>query len=348
MTSAAFELDGHSLITPQSIQNEILKIVNSTSDIDTIEAAWDRVKSQLDKLENDFSNGVNVAQIQHDITCFLHDVKFALTDDVWLTLVPRIQNHSIREFFFQDPITKWSWDKPRGYSGDAHLLDLIYKHPSIADDVAQATSIGKQLYEYSSATHAGTATVDRIGILARYVDMTAERVGSGAEVMSIAAGHLREVEQSVAYREGNLKRWVALDQDPESMALVAKNYPTGAVEAINGSVRDILGRRIDPGLYDHVYSSGLYDYLNDRVAIALTQRAVEFLKPGGTFLFANFGNEIREDGWMQTFMNWILVLRTEEDMKAIMEAATEGMDVTTEVFWGANNTIVYGVIKKNT
>ncbi|TIQ14999.1 MAG: hypothetical protein E5X54_38475, partial [Mesorhizobium sp.] len=59
------------------------------------------------------------------------------------------------------------------------------------------------------------------------------------EVLAIAAGHLREANRSTALRDGGLKRWVALDQDPQSVGLITRDFQGTAVEAIDGSVRTV-------------------------------------------------------------------------------------------------------------
>ena len=48
---------------------------------------------------------------------------------------------------------------------------------------------------------------------------------------------------------------------------------------------------------------------------------MELVKPGGEFLFANFSDEITTDGYMETFMDWPLILRSADDMRDIINAA---------------------------
>ncbi len=96
--------------------------------------------------------------------------------------------------------------------------------------------------------------------------------------MTIASGHLREADASVALKDGGIKRWVALDQDPLSVGSVARDFNGTCIEAIDGSVRDIVLRTQALGSFDLIYAAGLYDYLNDRVAIKLTRRCMEMFE----------------------------------------------------------------------
>ena len=187
---------------------------------------------------------------------------------------------------------------------------------------------------------------DRRDILANLVDETARRKVEGAEILSFAAGHLREAERSKALADGTIARWVAVDQDPLSIAEIRDSFGGTAVEAVNGSARDLLGKRLDLGTFDLVYASGIYDYLTDKVAVKLTQRLLELVRPGGTFLFANYSRPIIVDGYLETFMNWTLLLRTEEDMLRIISDAAPADEWEHETFFGHERNIVYARLSR--
>ncbi|MGE7369458.1 class I SAM-dependent methyltransferase [Neorhizobium sp. NPDC001467] len=345
MNQINLAFDGHSLITPKQIADEMS--VARPEDFDRHFAAGKgELAILLELARQQFEKDENPTAIIDRITLALHDLRGRMHQSVWQSLVPFIQNHAVAQYFLEDPLTRWSWDKPRGYSGDASLLDLIYRHDSVSEMIAKASPRGKALFEYTSTAPSSQANWDRRDILASQVDAVAAARGPETEVLSIAAGHLREAECSQALKAGGLKRYVALDQDPISIGTISRDYAKMGVEAVDGSVRQVLAKRIDPGQFDLVYASGLYDYLVDKVAIKLTQRALDMLKPGGTFLFANYSYPIVVDGYIETFMNWQLLLRSEADMWKIIHACTDGGDYETDVFFGKNRNIVYGTIKR--
>jgi hypothetical protein len=70
------------------------------------------------------------------------------------------------------------------------------------------------------------------------------------------------------------------------------------------------------------------------------------LKPGGSFLFANFSDETVVAGYMETFMNWPLLLRTESDMRSIAQAAVEGEEASMTIWPGGNRNIIYCELTK--
>lgn len=337
--------DGESLITPEAISEEIFAKRGSQFQ-EQIALSQAEIALILNLAQQQFLSGVSPQTIIHSVAGRLHIVREKYHSSVWRELIPLIQDHPVSDYFLQDPFTNWSFEKPRGYSGDAQLLDFIYGHESVADKIAAASPIGAALYDYTKDASSSVAVRERRDILTRYVDQITLERGPETEILTIAAGHLREANRSQALAKGHIKRWVALDQDPLSIGSISRDFHGTCVEAIDGSVKGILARKHDLGTFDFVYAAGLYDYLVDKVAIKLTQRCLEMLKPGGTFLFANFAEEIGVDGYMESFMNWALLLRTKSDMWNIINASVGASSVHAEVFFGENRNIVYGIIRK--
>ncbi|MDR6665387.1 class I SAM-dependent methyltransferase [Rhizobium sp. 1399] len=345
MAQPLFSLDGQSLITPQSFSNK-LPSPNRDDQTDLLRTAEAEFAIVINIAIQRFSAGKNLPDAVRWLIGQLHDVRHKFGAAVWQKLIPIIQAHPSAKILQQCPFTRWSFDKPRGYSGDASLIDFIYGHPAVAEEVARSTRLGLDIFDYTINAPGPVAVRERRDILTRYVDETAARTGSNTEVLAIAAGHLREAEASKALAEGRLKRWAALDQDPESIGSISSQFHGTSVEPINGSVRGLLARKHRIGTFDLIYAAGLYDYLTDKVAIRLTQICMEMLKPGGVFLFANFSDEMADDGYMESYMNWELLQRSEADMWRISHhSATEDTDDKT-VWFGANRNIIYATIRK--
>lgn len=343
---AQFAPDGKSLITPEALLQEFAHPRPIS-----FEAQFDEARAHLALILNyaqqQFVTESELAPIINRVAKELHKIRLKYSGSVWQALIPVAQQHPVAQFFLQDPFTRWSFAKPRGYSGDAHLLDFIYEHPSVEADLQGATPLGSQLYESTRNSASSQAVRERRDILSAKVDEVAGAVGNSAEIFTIAAGHLREAEGSSALKAGKLKRWVALDQDPQSIANIRDNWGGTAIQPLDGSVRTLLGNTSPLGKFDLVYAAGLYDYLAQNVAIKLTQRCLQLLKPNGVFLFANFAQGIPDDGFMETFMNWPLLLRSEKQMWNIIEGSVDQSIIDANVFFGANHNIIYGTIVKS-
>ncbi|MEO4001804.1 class I SAM-dependent methyltransferase [Mesorhizobium sp. CAU 1732] len=335
--------DGESLITSQAVAADIAARYPSDQQERPTDAMAE-LALVLHTARLRFEQGKDPVQTMRWTVDALHKLRRRVAPAIWRELIPVAQHHPVADYFHQDPFTRWSFEKPRGYSGDAQLLDFIYQHESALQSAADSTPIGSALYDYSKYYPSCVAVRERRDNLARMVDQVAAARGGDAEILAIASGHLREAEHSVALRSGQIKRWVALDQDPMSVGSVARDFVGTPVDAIDGSVRGLLTDAYKLGTFDFIYAAGLYDYLTDRVAIRLTRRCMEMLKPGGTMLFANFSPEVTDDGYMETFMDWTLLLRSEAQMWKIINGTVDRNAVDAEVFFGENRNIVYATI----
>ncbi|WEX75133.1 class I SAM-dependent methyltransferase [Sinorhizobium numidicum] len=345
MTQIQLVFDGESLITPQAITTELSPPKADRHD-EQLATGRAELAIVLTIAQQQIDQSQDPAAVTHQLIGALHAMRAKFHSSVWQALIPMVQNHSVSDFFHHDPFTRWSFEKPRGYSGDAQLIDFIYGHPSVSEEIAKASPLGRALYDYTKNAPSSVAVRERRDLLTRYVDEIAAERGPETEILTIAAGHLREADRSTALKERRIRRWVALDQDPLSVGSIARDFNGTCVEAIDGSVRGLLTKAHNLGQFDFIYAAGLYDYLTDKVAVKLTQRCLQMLKPNGVFLFANFADDISDDGYMETFMNWALLLRSEADMWRIINGSVDRNMVDTRLEFGANRNIVYGILQK--
>lgn len=258
----------------------------------------------------------------------------------------KARDPEILSFVHRCQMTRRSYEKPRGYAGDAVMLDHIYgtgegrlaPHPATIDG---------QVYAYTVNAPAPSAVRFRRETLARLIDETAVRCGAGnASVVSIACGHLREADLSVAVREGRIGRFLAIDQDEASLEVVQADYASAGIEARHGSVRQILGERLRLPKCDLVYAAGLYDYLDDKVASRLLQIMVEALNPGGRVLVANFVPNVPDVGYMEAFMDWWLIYRDMEQVTGLFDVLEPGSRGAMETFFDPGFNVAFAVMEK--
>jgi hypothetical protein len=187
----------------------------------------------------------------------------------WPAYARSCLSHPLRGLLHQDPFTWRAFAKPRGYAGDAVMMDYIYGLGEAAHAAHDATPLGRAIFQYLGTRAAPRAVRFRRRLLARLIDQVTARGGSS--VLAIAAGHLREVELSKAAQTGKLQKFVAFDQDEASLAVVAREYAHLGVRPVPGSVRQILAGKVNLGQYDFVYAAGLFDYLTGPAAAAHTE-----------------------------------------------------------------------------
>ena len=230
----------------------------------------------------------------------------------WTQFVAESRQHPIIPLLHQDPFTYRAFSKPRGYAGDAVMMDYIYGREEHWMP-PESTPLGRAIFNFTTGAPASEGVRARRAYIATRIDRLAEKVRH-PHILAIAAGHLREASMSSAVRRRKTGRFMALDADALSAAEVAASYGRHGVETVTASFRRLLTDPAGVGEFDFVYSTGLFDYLNQRTARRLVLGMFQMLRPGGKLLVANFLPGIRDIGYMETFMDWTLVYRTRRDM----------------------------------
>jgi len=262
----------------------------------------------------------------------------------WAQYAAACREHPVRRLLHQDPFTWRAFSKPRGYAGDAVMMDYIYGLGEAASAARGATPIGAAIMRYMGTRPSARAVRYRRQLLAELIDHTAER--GGDRVFALAAGHLREIGLSRAVRDGSLTEVVAVDADEASLSVVAQEYAHLGVQAVPGSVRQILAGKGPRGQFDLVYAAGLYDYLDDAVAAALTRRLFAMTRPGGTLLIPNFKVGARDTGYMESFMDWTLIYRDHAAMERLVASLPGGEVDRHDVFDDESETITFLLVSK--
>ncbi|WP_246694673.1 class I SAM-dependent methyltransferase [Methylobacterium sp. WL6] len=231
-------------------------------------------------------------------------------------VLPAARTHAVASLMHECPFTRHSYQRPRGYAGDAGLIDFVYRHPAARAAQEAATEAGRTVMAFTVNVTACEAVRERRSILAAKIDEAAARRRSPT-ILSLACGHLREVELSIALNEGRVGRLLALDQDAESLAVAGeyRGSVSHAIEVQQATVRQILAGRTDLGRFDLIYAAGLYDYLDARVAARLTRVLFDHLNGGGRLVIPNFLWGVREEAYMEVFMDWYLLYRTSAEIQ---------------------------------
>jgi len=311
-------------------------VVTSNSPLVGYKPALDTVNEQL-----------QAGRIAQPLDELFEDLRARREEDPqeWPTYARTCLSHPLRALLHKDPFTYRAFAKPRGYAGDAVMMDYIYGLGEAGPAARDASPLGRAIFQYMGTRPSAKAVRYRRRLLAGLIDQVTERGGSS--VLAIAAGHLREVGLSAAAQAGELKEFVAFDQDEASLAVVAHDYAHLGVRTVPGSVRHILAGKTKLDRYDLVYAAGLFDYLNGPVATALTCRMWEMTRPGGAMLIPNFLTGIWDRGYMESFMDWYLIYRNHLDMQALAHALPRGEVTDCQIFDDPDDTITFLLVTKS-
>jgi len=285
-----------------------------------------------------------VAQTMDKLFPALRTWKLNSSDEQWQDLIQICRRHRLKDLFHQDPFTYRAFSKPRNYPGDAELIDYIYG-PEEQWPAPEASPLGRSIFNCTIAEPAPEGVRARRGFVADVIDRLAAET-TMPHVFSIAAGHLREANLSGAVKRKKLGRLVALDNDPISLEEIRRCYSRYGVETVQDGIRRLLTNQADLGSFDLIYSTGLFDYLQQSTGRRLVWGMFQMLRPGGRLVVANFLPGVRNVGYMEAFMDWQLIYRARHEMADLSMEIPEEDIRDVRIFSEENLNIIFLQVTK--
>ncbi|MFK7894790.1 MAG: trans-aconitate 2-methyltransferase [Myxococcota bacterium] len=298
----------------------------------TLESFLDSFVSTLGKTQASTNAAIR------DLTAQLMGVKSRVSESEWFEVIaPMCRAHKAAGILSEDPYTARALAKPRGFAGDAAMLDFIYS--GLAPE--GTSEVGRRLLQATSHSPSGLSVIDRRNRLTAAIRLAGSEQ-NGARVLAIACGHLREAQELTSRERSDVAEIIALDQDALAIELVEREQPSSQTTTVNGNVRDLIAGRIKFEGLDLVYAAGLFDYLSDAVCIRLLKKMIESLAPGGRLLVGNFAPANWGRAYMDTFMDWRLIYRTPSDLRELSRKASASRPVRVEkVYTDDHSNIAY-------
>ena len=277
---------------------------------------------------------------------FLQERRISLTNDEWDIYVRDcLMNHPIKEFMYLDPHTKRAFDKPRGYAGDAVMIDHLYGIYDFTNTDEKPSYVGEEIFRCITNSSPARAVRYRRKYIAEVIDEVCSRKNKSANILSIAAGHFREAELSKEIQNKNFNSVVALDQDKESLDLAESEYSKYGVETKHASIRSLIIGKVQFNDLDLVYAAGLFDYLETKLAKHLVKIMYGALRQGGRIIISNFTLHNPFRGYMDSYAGWELIYRNETELVELFEDAIPNLE-TVQTSFDPTKSIVFGVATK--
>jgi extracellular factor (EF) 3-hydroxypalmitic acid methyl ester biosynthesis protein len=252
-----------------------------------------------------------VSIVDELIRSLAHFYDIAAASDGLAEFRVECQNHPLHGLAQEDPFTERAFMKPRAYAGDAVMLDYIYRPGRLS-----LTEIGGAFHFMTTATSTARSIAWRRHRLGAQAAKTI-RSKRNAQILSIANGHLRELDLVRELTDKRDAKIVALDQDEASSREAANSYPDFNIRPANGCI-SYLFREEEVAKYDLIYSAGLFDDLSASTASLVLKRLIRMLRPHGRLLIANYAPENYARGYMEGMMDWTPVCRNEADLTGLM------------------------------
>lgn len=238
---------------------------------------------------------------------------------------------NLHPLLMRAPVLHRTFYKPLGYAGDYEVMNIIQ-----TEEPAGPTAYSKIINNRFINIPIARSVANRTDALGRYLSKEVQRVsgqGKPLRVLSIACGPAREVQNFVRIHPlAERSEFDLLDFDPRALAHARSKIQDAVrdssckvhVETIHESVHKLLkqaANRNDQGIrkeYDMIYSSGLFDYLSDKVCSRLLRLFYRWLAPGGLLYVTNM-HTCNPDRYMMEFiMEWYLIYRDEKCMGALV------------------------------
>ena len=249
---------------------------------------------------------------------WLRDQRRFLTPAQWEDLREHTVHHPLSvKLRTLCPLTDRAFSKPCGYPGDAVTMDLLY---GMHDDVP-TDGLAGAVYSFTYRLPVFVAARYRRVHCGERADAAAA-VHFGGTGAAVGAGHLREVNESVSIRNGSFPRYLAVDQDRESLKVAEREYSQYGVTGVPMGVRDIMRAGRLPETVHFISCAGLYDYLSDRTAMPLTRALVTSLAPSGRLLIPHL-TYFRDTAYLEAVMDWFVLHRNEGDLRRLLAEVPE-------------------------
>lgn len=216
----------------------------------------------------------------------------------------------------QSLIQRQCIEKPLGYAGDFQVIDWIYDYRS------DSPGRGRLWDELFQAQAAPQAVRSRKDFFVGLYTSICQQTPASRSVLDIACGSCREVtdavDQAGILAEGT--RFHCVDIEPKAIACAQDRARDLKGVSFQWETANVL--RIRPSCqYDLVWSAGLFDYLNDRLATLLLKRMWSWTKAGGTCAIGNYHPSNPSRNYMEWCGDWYLIHRTDDDMRRLCRDA---------------------------
>ncbi len=255
-----------------------------------------------------------------------------------------------RVHFLHGEYPRWSYEKPLGYPGDYQIIENIYKN--------QLRSSGYDALwdHYFLQMAASRATRQRKQDLKNIISDNIEQ-GKARQIriMNLGSGTAREIKELLKTASREAYANVFFDcYDFEKKAIEYAQKGLAKYKNVNFFKKDLIRLALKNDIqkdigykYDLVYSSGLFDYFNKKVAVRLIKNLRKILKKEGVLVIANYGEKKNNPsaGLMEWAIDWFLVYRTENELRDLFLRAgfaDEEINVTSQ----ENRTVLYCFARK--
>lgn len=218
------------------------------------------------------------------------------------------QMHPLHDLVLQDPFTERGFRKPYG---DGVMFDHIHRPRRLV-----LTDVGAAVHFVTTGMSTAKSLRWRRDHVGAQIVKTVKRKRN-ARILSVAGGHLRELDVVAGMVSRRDFEIVALDPDGESLVEAVNANADFNIVPLHKPFSHLLGgeRR---ETYDLICAPAMLDSLPDGAASMLLGRLIDTLAPSGRLIVGNRAPGNYDRGYIEGMMGWRLRYRTEAELKALL------------------------------
>lgn len=283
-----------------------------------IEAYLSKKPNEWGKFQSEFNSEVN--SVFREIMKFeKENIAVGREDRVYK--LKRIFVNRIKSSFVRGEYAEWSVRRPYGYAGDFKIIEDIYRNNPIT------TGFERLFDNYFMMSAISIAVRNRKNDFKRVIiDLVSDKRSQSLRIMDLACGPCREIREIFSVNSDLLKNVVFDCYDNEEKALeFSADKLSGALNinyfkenATRIAFRKNISSLIDKK-YDLIYTTGLFDYFEERLAIRLVENLKKLLNPNGIIFISDVRDKYSNPSvhYMEWAGDWNLVYRDDESFKNI-------------------------------
>jgi extracellular factor (EF) 3-hydroxypalmitic acid methyl ester biosynthesis protein len=207
--------------------------------------------------------------------------------------------------------------KPFGYAGDFRVIDWMYKR---VHDIEVLSGFWDDFCHRQAAAESVRNRKEHLK--STFSAMVKEK-GGPISMLDLASGPCRDLAEAIE-AAGELcygSKLHCVDMEPKAIEYAQTvTKPYSKLVNFKWECGNVFRFRSEEK-YDLVWSAGLFDYLNDKLATALIAKMWSLTAPGGKMIVGNFHPINPTRNYIEWCMDWVLIHRTEDELRALGLAA---------------------------
>lgn len=237
----------------------------------------------------------------------------------------RLKNFFVRRLrkdFLYGRYIVWSLKKPYGYAGDFQIIDDLYRNDP------DTKGVDRLFDNYAQMSAMAIAIRNRKKDVKQFLtSFISRKAGKKFYVMDLASGPCRDISEFLSESPLLAKKvhFDCYDQDLNAIEY-AKNLLGTRANCVSffqeNALRLALRKDIDKKIsrrYDFIYSLGLFDYLDEKIALRLIAALKRLLTKNGQLLVANVSEKYENPSchFLEWVGEWELVYRNQATFRKL-------------------------------